>query len=69
VNLLDLNDASNDDLSGLGLEQIIVTQIVDNRPYRNKLDLISRLIIPEDVYSMIRDKVTVREADEPVKVA
>ena len=68
-NLLDLNDASDENLRGLGLEQELVIRIVENRPYRNKLDLISRLIIPEDVYSTIRDRVTVLEADEPVKVA
>jgi DNA uptake protein ComE-like DNA-binding protein len=67
--LLDLNDASNEELSGLGLEEAMVTNIVENRPYRNKLDLVSRLVIPENEYARIRHQIGVREAYEPIKVA
>ena len=65
----DLNEASNNDLADLGLDEAMVSQIVENRPYRNKLDLMSRLVIPEDVYETIRQKIGVRKAYEPVKVA
>ena len=66
---VDLNQASNHELSELGLDQTLVNLVVENRPYRNKLDLMSRLIIPEDVYESIRHRIGVREAYEPVKVA
>lgn len=52
--LLDLNTASHDDLVGLGLDGQISDQIVENRPYRNKLELLSRMVIPEHAYNAIR---------------
>jgi DNA uptake protein ComE-like DNA-binding protein len=69
ADFIDLNEATNDDLGGLGLDEAMVLQIVENRPYRNKLDLMSRLVIPEGVYQTIRQKIGVRRAYEPVKVA
>jgi hypothetical protein len=34
---------------------------VDNRPYRNKLDLLSRMVIPQQAYSAIKHQVAVGE--------
>jgi hypothetical protein len=68
-NFLDLNDATAGELSALGLDEEMVGHVVENRPYRNKLDLVSRLVIPEEVYVSIRHRIGVREAYEPVKVA
>ena len=69
---LDLNQASAEELLLLpGLDRELVDRIIENRPYRNKLDLISRLVIAEEAYEPIRHLVYVpREAaSEPVKVA
>jgi hypothetical protein len=38
-------------------------------PYRNKLELVSRMILAQDEYSAIKDKMSVAEADKPVKIA
>ena len=67
--LIDLNEAATTEFSGLGLDQQIVDRLVENRPYRSKLELISRMIMPEAIFETIRDKVAVSEARDPVKVA
>ena len=67
--LLDLNTANRDDLVSLGLDAEASEQIVENRPYRNKLDLLSRMVIPEQAYNAIKHQVGVAKATEPVKFA
>ncbi len=66
--LLDLNTASLDDLLRLGLDRDVGDQIVENRPYRNKLDLLSRMVIPEQSYNAIKHQIGIARATEPVKV-
>jgi hypothetical protein len=67
--LVDLNEAAASELSGLGLDQDMVERLVENRPYRTKLELVSRMVIPEAIFAIIRDKVAVSEGRDPVKVA
>jgi hypothetical protein len=68
-NLLDLNTASHEEFLRLGLDGEMSDRIVENRPYRNKLDLLSRMVIPEQAYGVIRDQVGVARATESIKVA
>jgi len=67
--LLDLNTANHADLLRLGLDGEMSNRVVENRPYRNKLDLLSRMVIPEQAYNAIRDRVGVTRATESVKIA
>jgi DNA uptake protein ComE-like DNA-binding protein len=67
--LLDLNTASHEELQRLGLNDEMTDKIVDNRPYRNKLDLLSRMVIPEATYNGIRTMVGVAGATQSVKFA
>src|SRR3979490_2069936 len=69
ANLMDLNTATYEEFLRLGLDSEICDRIVENRPYRNKLDLLSRMVIPEQAYSAIRDMVGVARANESIKVA
>jgi DNA uptake protein ComE-like DNA-binding protein len=66
--LLDLNTASLDELLRLGIEREVGDHILENRPYRNKLDLLSRMVISEQVYNTIKHHVGIARATEPVKV-
>jgi DNA uptake protein ComE-like DNA-binding protein len=68
-NLLDLNSADHSEFLQLGLGGNTSDRITENRPYRSKLDLLCRMIIPEHTYSAIRDRVGVARATEPVKIA
>ena len=59
-NLLDLNKASEGDLIALnGIDPVLATRILENRPYATKIDLIGRKIIPEANYELIKHSVTV----------
>jgi DNA uptake protein ComE-like DNA-binding protein len=66
--LLDLNTADRDDFLALGMDSVTADQIVENRPYRNKLDLLSRMVVPESSYNQIKHQIGVAEATESIKV-
>jgi hypothetical protein len=67
--LIDLNGASVEQLSELGISAESLGRLLENRPYRNKLELVSRMVFSQDEYSAIKDRVSVAEAGEPVKIA
>lgn len=67
--LLDLNDAAEADLQRLGLSAQALQRLIENRPYRSKLELVSRMVLTEAEFSEIRDKVAIAEGREPVKIA
>lgn len=67
--LIDLNSATTDQLAGLGLSAETREHLIENRPYRSKLELVSRMILSQNEYAAIKDRVSVAEANEPVKIA
>ena len=67
--LIDLNGATLEQLGELGISAESLGRLLENRPYRNKLELVSRMVLSQDEYSAIKDKVSVAEANEPVKIA
>jgi hypothetical protein len=67
--LIDLNDASVGQIGELGISAESLERLLENRPYRNKLELVSRMVVSQNEYSAIKDKVSVAEAGEPVKIA
>lgn len=67
--LTDLNEADGAQLQELGLDPQSVERLIENRPYRSKLELVSRMVLAEAVYTTIKDKVAVAAGREPVKVA
>lgn len=67
--LIDLNDATSDQLKDLNLTQESIDRLIENRPYRSKLELVSRMVLSEAEYETIREKVGVAEGREPVKIA
>jgi len=69
---VDLNVATEEQLQQLaGIGPALSARIVENRPYRTKLELVSRMVIPEGVYQRIKDEIGVSDeaADAPVEVA
>jgi succinate dehydrogenase/fumarate reductase flavoprotein subunit len=68
--LVDINSATREQLMSLGIvESTTLDRLLENRPYRNKLDLIARMVVSEDIYEQIKRDIVVRKADEPIKVA
>jgi len=66
---LDLNQCSMEDFLDVGLDQASAERIIEQRPYRNKLELVSRMVVPDEVYQLIRNRIFILESDEPIKVA
>jgi DNA uptake protein ComE-like DNA-binding protein len=57
---LDLNQCSREELLAIpGLTALLTDRIIDNRPYRHRLDLVARMVVPSGVYQNIRDLVDV----------
>jgi DNA uptake protein ComE-like DNA-binding protein len=69
ADLVDLNNARREELEDLNLNPDSLERIIENRPYRSKLELISRMIVSEAEYETLRDKVGVAEGRESVKIA
>jgi hypothetical protein len=67
--LADLNAANIEELTSLGLDASTVERLVENRPYRNKLELVSRMILPEAIYDSIKSKIAIAGASEGIKIA
>lgn len=67
--LIDLNDSTLDQLTKLNLTPESTERLIENRPYRSKLELISRMVVTESEYETIREKIGIAEGREPVKIA
>lgn len=62
---LDINKAAVDELACLpGIGKAYSKKIVDGRPYRAKNELARKNILPEAVYSKIKDVIIARQPDK-----
>ena len=68
---LDLNNAPAEAFSILGLGAESAERIVDNRPYRTKLELLERFVIPQADYDVIKHRISTdpSHANDAVRVA
>ncbi|MGH6821323.1 MAG: ComEA family DNA-binding protein [Methylocella sp.] len=60
--LLDINTASEQELRALkGVGDVRAANIIKNRPYKGKDELVQKKIIPPAVYAGIKDKIIAKQ--------
>jgi DNA uptake protein ComE-like DNA-binding protein len=60
--LLDINTASEEELRALkGIGAVRAADIVKNRPYKGKDELVQKKIIPQAVYDAIKNKIIAKQ--------
>jgi competence protein ComEA len=58
-NLLDINSATPDQLASLpGIGDKLSQKIVAGRPYSNKMDLVTKKVLPQSVFDKVKNLIT-----------
>jgi DNA uptake protein ComE-like DNA-binding protein len=61
--LIDINSASADELKSLpGIGDAYSAKIIQNRPYANKRQLISKSVVPQATYDKISDRIIAKQS-------
>jgi DNA uptake protein ComE-like DNA-binding protein len=56
---ININQASQHDLmQSLGLDADVAERIVEHRPYPSKIDLLGRMVVPEEIYNSIKHRIS-----------
>ncbi len=66
---IDLNLASSSDFRELGFDDATIDRIIESRPYRSTLELVSRVMVPGPLFAEVKHRLTVSDTDEAVKIA
>jgi DNA uptake protein ComE-like DNA-binding protein len=57
--LVNINEASQQEIvRALGLDAALAERIVEHRPYPSKIDLLGRMVVPEEIYNSIKHRIS-----------
>ena len=55
---ININEASPQELmQALGLDAETADRIVEHRPYPSKIDLLGRMVVPQEIYNTIKNRI------------
>jgi helix-hairpin-helix protein len=61
--VININKASAEELvRSLGLDTETADRIVEHRPYPSKIDLLGRMVVPEEIYNTIKSRISYKTA-------
>jgi hypothetical protein len=56
---ININEASQQEImQSLGLDAGTAERIVEHRPYPSKIDLLGRMVVPEEIYNSIKHRIS-----------
>ena len=57
--VININEASQQVLmQSLGVDAELAERIVEHRPYPSKIDLLGRMVVPEEIYNSIKHRIS-----------
>lgn len=57
--VININEASEQELmQSLGVDAELAERIVEHRPYPSKIDLLGRMVVPEEIYNSIKHRIS-----------
>src|SRR5262245_56009859 len=65
VKPVDINSASEEEIAATGIDRPVAKKIVQGRPYRNKLELVSRQILTRDQYDKLKSSLVAKQPPKP----
>ena len=58
--IVDINSASVEEIEEIVIDELLAQRIVENRPYANKRQLVSRELVTLEQYDEIKDRIVAR---------
>jgi competence protein ComEA len=58
---LDINSASEEDITSAGIDRAVAKKIIQGRPYRTKTELVSRQILSREQYDKLKDGLVAKQ--------
>ncbi len=64
VKLVDINSAPMEDIETVVMNELLAKKIIDNRPYANKRQLVTRKLITFEQYEEIKDRIIAKRGPQ-----
>src|SRR4029077_4541286 len=59
MSVININEGSQQELmQSLGVDAQLAERIVEHRPYPSKIDLLGRMVVPEEIYNSIKHRIS-----------